>query len=82
MQLTHHEWAPGQHDDADHPASHHGTDNAVGKPDVALHRVGHFNWAGKLVVVNQIEDGFPKAGCNQQGQTQDDDDCRRTLDEA
>ena len=29
------ERAPGQQDDADHPASHHGADDAVGNPNVA-----------------------------------------------
>jgi len=76
------EWAPGQQDDADHPASHHGADDAVGKPDVAHGQVRHLNWDGRLVEVNQIEDGFPEARRQQQSQAQDDDDSRSGLDEA
>ena len=82
MQPAFEERAPDQQDDADHPASHHGADDAVGKLNVAMRQARHVNGHGQLVEVNQIEDGFPKAWCNQQGQTQYDDDCRRTLDEA
>ena len=74
------ERTPGQQDDADHPARHHGADDAVGKPDVALGLTGHRNWDGRLVEVHQVEDGFPEARRQQQGQAQDDDDSRSGLD--
>lgn len=73
---------PGRQDDADHPASHHGADDAVGKPDVAHGQVRHLNWNGRLVEVNQIEDGFPEARRQQQSQAQDDDGSRSSLDQA
>ena len=69
-------------DDADHPASHHGADDAVGKPNVALRQARYFNGHGQLMEVNQIEDGFPEAWRQEQCQAQDDDDSRCTLNKA
>ena len=82
MQPTFCERPPGQQDNADHPARHHGADDPVGKPDTAQRLTGHFNRAGHLVVVHQVEDGFAASGRQQQGQAQNDDDSRCALYEA
>ena len=73
---------PDQQDHADHPARHHGADDAVGKPNVAMRQARHFNRDGQLVEVNQIEDCFPEAWREQQCQAQDDDDSRCALNKA
>ena len=61
---------------------HHGADDAVGKPNIAMRQARHFNGHGKLVEVNQIEDRFPEAWRQQQRQAQDDDNTRSALNKA
>ena len=76
------EWAPGQQNDADHPAYHHCADDAVSKPNVAMRQARHFNRNRQLVEVNQIEEGFPETRRQQQCQAQDDDNSRCGLNKA